>query len=141
MIRLRTFNNHPKDRIHYEDTVPLARRVLKGEGKKHAECNIIFISDKRMRGLHDRYLHDRNTTDVLSFPMSANGGKDVEGEIYISLDQARRQSKIYNVTIKKEIERLVIHGILHLIGYRDKTKREKLKMTKLEDFYLQKRKR
>lgn len=140
MIRLRTFNVHPKHRIRYNDTIRLARKVLQGEGKKHAECNIIFISDKRMKDLNGQYLHRWTTTDVLSFPLNENGGENIEGEIYISLDQAKRQSKFYNVPIKKEIERLVIHGILHLIGYRDNTERERQEMTTLEDFYIQGRK-
>ena len=89
-----------------------------------------------MINLNGRFLHHWYSTDVLSFPVEEIGKRSVEGEIYVNLDQARRQAREYDVSIRNEVGRLVIHGILHLLGYDDKRKDERLKMTMRENVYL-----
>ncbi len=89
-----------------------------------------------MKKLNGTYLRRWTATDVLTFPLHEKGAKTITGEIYVNLDQARRQARIYGVTIKAECARLVIHGALHLIGYDDATPRQKKRMTALEDRYL-----
>ncbi|MBI4547638.1 MAG: rRNA maturation RNase YbeY [Ignavibacteriae bacterium] len=135
MMRIKTFNAHPKYKIRNRETKELACHVLKKEGHRKVECSIIFIDDRRMKELNGTYRHHWYTTDVLSFSLSEYNSK-IEGEVYINVDQARRQARRYNVSIKNEISRLVIHGLLHLIGYEDKTKKERDSMTKLENSYL-----
>ena len=136
MIVIQTFNAHPRHRIRRAETLRLARRVLKGERRTSAECNIVFVDDKRMEKMNGEYLNHWYATDVLSFPLTENGKKKVDGEVYVNLDQARRQSREYKVTMKNEVHRLVIHGLLHLLGYNDKTKRERQRMTHRENLYL-----
>jgi len=136
MIRIQVVNAHPKDRIHQQETVRLVQCVLAGEDQKRADVNIVFIHDRRMVKLHEEYLHHRTTTDVLSFPLHDAGALSVEGEVYVNLDQARRQARHYHVTRMNEIARLVIHGTLHLLGYDDTTSRKKATMTRREDLYL-----
>lgn len=135
MIQVRAFNAHPKYRINARETVRLVRRVLKAEGQQQAECSVIFINDKRMTAMNTRYLNHTYRTDVLSFPFNEEHDT-VSGEVYVNLDQARRQAKEYNVTIRNEVHRLIIHGVLHLAGYEDRTKQQKNIMTIAENTYL-----
>ena len=135
MIQVRVFNAHPKYKVDVRETLLLARHVFSGEGQVKAECSVIFINDKRMTAMNAQYLNHRYATDVLSFPYHEER-EIISGEVYINLDQARRQAKKYKVTIKNEVQRLVIHGVLHLVGYEDETKRQKKRMTVIENTYL-----
>ena len=137
MIRIAVFNAYPKKRVRQRETMCLARHVLKGEGIHNVACNIIFIGDKQMIDLNGKFLNHWYSTDVLSFSLEQNDMHRVEGEVYVNLDQAQRQADEYSVSFKNEISRLVIHGLLHLVGYDDSTKREKQRMTKLENGYLE----
>lgn len=136
MIDIRVVNAHPTYRTSITNTIKVARRVFASEHHTHALCSIVYIDDRRMIDLNGTYLHHRRTTDVLTFPLCEKDDRALAGEIYINLDQARRQAKYYKATIKNEIARLVIHGVLHLVGYNDRTTHQKKKMTKLEDQYL-----
>lgn len=136
MIRVYIFNTHRGYRPDVEMIRRTARRVFRGEKRSDAECNIVFIQDDRMIELNGEYLDHWFTTDVLTFPLSDAEAKELTGEIYINIDQARRQALDYDVFIKDEILRLAIHGTLHLMGYQDTSKRQKAEMTRLEDFYL-----
>jgi rRNA maturation RNase YbeY len=92
-----------------------------------------------MVGLNRKYLKHRTPTDVLSFSLSGQrlrDGEKLEGEVYVNLDQARRQAGLFHESIRNEVARLVIHGILHLVGYDDASMRQKKAMTRLEDAYL-----
>ena len=138
MMQIHVFNAHPKWTIRVKEIIQLARRVFRGQGKHDVECNIIFINDHRMIKLNSTYFDHRYATDVLSFPFDELSGGVISGEVYVDLDQARRQAKEYHVTIKNEVSRLVVHGILHLTGHADTTQRGKRFMTKLENEYLPK---
>lgn len=112
----------------------IAKRIVKGE-KKGLNASVIFIGDAKMRQLNRRFLGKDNTTDVLSFPIEANG-KQVEGEIYISLPQAHRQAPLFGNKPKGEILRLAAHGFLHLLGYDHHTVEDRSKMFVREEKYL-----
>ncbi len=88
---VKVFNTHRKHRVPRTDTIRLIHRVLKGERRKDAELNIVFVDDKQMIEMNRQYLHHNYNTDVLSFSF-AGISKSVEGEIYVNIDQARRQS-------------------------------------------------
>lgn len=79
-------------------------------------CQIIFTDDETLRKMHQDYLDDPNYTDIITFNL---GDTRIEGEIYISYDRAVENAKKYNVTVKNEIYRILIHGLLHLKGYDD----------------------
>ena len=136
MIRVESFNDHPRRRVRHAEVRRAARAVLKGEGTKDALLRLIFTGDAAMRKLNARWLGHRTTTDVISFPLGDDGGGAVEGEVYVNLDQARRQAREYRVTDRSEIARLVIHGSLHLLGHDDATPALRKKMSGLEDRYL-----
>ena len=140
MIHAHAFNAHPKHKIRSREAINLARRVLTGERRMRAEITIVFVTNRRMTYLNREYLGHRYTTDVMSFPLSGSRAKTLEGEVYINLDQARRQAREYNVSIRSEVARLIIHGILHLAGYDDRTRQQKVRMTRMEDLYLRRMK-
>ena len=137
MNSVRVFNAHRKHRIHGSETLRVVRRVLKGERCADAELNVVFVNDKQMIRMNRTYLRHDYTTDVLSFLYSENGKKNLDGEVYVNVDQAKRQSAEYRVTLANELRRLVAHGVLHLLGYTDETKRKRNMMTVKEDRYLQ----
>ena len=112
----------------------LAQRIIKGE-RKTLNASLIFIADAKMKTLNRRFRGKSKTTDVLSFPIETNG-KKVEGEIYISLPQARRQASLFGNQIEGEILRLSAHGFLHLLGYDHLTAKEKSEMFAREEKYL-----
>ncbi len=110
--------------------------MLGGEQCKQAAINIIFTDDRGIQELNKTFLHHHYTTDVLSFPLSGEEEQTLEGEIYINIVQARRQAREYHVRTVNEVGRLVVHGVLHLLGYEDGTKGKRARMTKQENHYL-----
>jgi len=112
----------------------LAKRIATGESKT-LSASLIFIGDAKMKKLNSRFRGKNKTTDVLSFPIEANG-KKVEGEIYISLPQARRQAALFGNKAEEEILRLSAHGFLHLLGYDHHTVEERSAMFAREEKYL-----
>jgi rRNA maturation RNase YbeY len=97
--------------------------------------NIIFTSDNVLLTLNTEYLRHSTLTDIITFDMSEKQG-EISGDIFISVDRAKENSKEYRVTLTNEIRRLIIHGVLHLMGYKDKTQTEKELMREKEEFYL-----
>lgn len=130
------FNNYKKQKIDKGEIVSLVKCVLKGEKSLQRNINIVFVDDEYITQLNKQYLNHNRTTDVISFRL--NDDDKIEGEIYINIEQAKRQAKEYKIRISEELNRLLIHGTLHLIGYTDTTPRTKKKMSLLEDMYLEK---
>lgn len=112
----------------------LVGAVARGEGVSVRDVSVVLLGDTRMKELHARHLDHPWTTDVLSFPYERTPG--IEGEIVVNLDQARRQAPEYGATYRSEASRLVVHGMLHLIGYVDRTVAQRRRMHQLEDQYL-----
>ena len=102
----------------------------------NVDISFIFCNDEFLSKLKKKYFNKNHFTDVIAFRMNEVDEKEIEGEVYISLDRALENSHIYNEPYEKEIIRLVIHGCLHLIGFNDKTKKEKKIMTIMEEEFL-----
>jgi probable rRNA maturation factor len=111
--------------------------VIKEENKILKNINYIFCSDEFLVGLNIKYLNHSTLTDILTFPDDSVTGR-ISGDIYISIERIRENSKKYVQPFEKELHRVMVHGVLHLLGYRDKTKSEKETMTLKEDYYLKK---
>lgn len=109
------------------------QEILKGESHNNNQVNVIFCNDKKILELNRRFRQISKPTDVLSFPFNDS---DLLGEIYISMDTAARQAKEIGHSLDKEIHRLVVHGMLHLLGHNHKRKSERRKMEALESKYL-----
>ena len=91
-----------------------------------------FISSREITYLNIKYLNHHNSTDIITFNYSGSNS-ELDGEIFISLDDCRNNAGMFGVKFKEEMVRLVIHGFLHLLGYNDKNKSEKKKMLELQE--------
>ena len=94
---------------------------------------LIFVSDEFLSDLKSKYFKKNHFTDVIAFRLNEYDKSFVEGEVYISLPRAKENSKIFNEPYAKEVSRLIIHGCLHLMGFKDESKSEKEIMTKNEE--------
>ena len=111
-------------------------QLFKREGKALGGLNYIFCSDKYLLQINRLYLRHDYYTDIITFDLSAPG-EDTLGEIYISLDRVNENASNEDVSFTRELHRVIFHGALHLCGYKDKSKPDKLRMTQMEDKYLQ----
>lgn len=115
-------------------TLKWIERVIKKEGKKPGSINFIFCSDSFLLDINKQYLKHNYFTDIITFDFSE--GKNVSGEIYISLDRVSDNASSLNIKTRDELSRVIVHGVLHLLGYKDHTKSEKKEMRKKEDAYI-----
>ena len=109
--------------------------IFRKEKKDLAGLNYIFCTDKRLLEINRRFLNHDYYTDIITFDLSQDK-KNIEAEIYISSERVRDNAKNHGQTQKKELHRVIFHGVLHLCGYRDKTKAEIEKMREKEEYYL-----
>lgn len=113
--------------------------TAKKEGFEISELNYIFCSDKFLYNINKKYLHHDDYTDIITFDLSTRHPEQkvgLTGEIFISIHRIKENAKLYNTTFHNEINRVMIHGVLHLCGYKDKTKAQKATMRKKEEFYI-----
>ena len=111
--------------------------VIQEEDRVLNELNIIFCSDNYLLQINKTYLNHETLTDIITFDHSETNN-EIEGDIFISIDRVKENALSYNITFKEELLRIMIHGVLHLIGYKDKSENEKQEMTEREDIYLNK---
>ena len=97
--------------------------------------NYIFCSDKYLLKINQQYLDHDTLTDIITFPLSQIG-EPVVAEIYVSIERIKENAKAYKVSYQNELLRVMIHGALHLCGYKDKQKSQRLQMKAKEDYYL-----
>ncbi len=109
--------------------------LFKKEKVGLASINYIFCTDSELLKLNKTYLQHNYNTDILTFDLS-HSNQAKSGEIHISIDRVKANAKLYGVTFSNELTRVIIHGALHLCGYKDKTKREITEMRNKEDIYL-----
>ena len=99
--------------------------------KTPGELSIIFTSNEHLLLLNRDYLNHNYFTDVITFDYSEE--ETVSGDIFISIDQVRENAKIFQAEVEDEIRRVMVHGVLHLIGFNDSTEEEKRVMQKMEN--------
>ena len=108
--------------------------ISKNEGKEIGNLNFLFVDDKEMLKYNKKYLQHESYTDIITFDNSLNN--KIAGDIVISLERVNENAKYYQVSYKYELERVMAHGLLHLLGYNDKNKEEKKIIRKKENYYL-----
>ncbi|MEY4307849.1 MAG: hypothetical protein RL422_52 [Bacteroidota bacterium] len=108
--------------------------VAKQEGKKILELSYVFCSDDYLLQINKEYLNHDTLTDIVTFDNSEDP-KKIEGDIFISIDRVKENGDKLG-TSETELERVMVHGLLHLLGYKDKKKEDKALMTEKEDFYI-----
>ena len=106
--------------------------VLNRSDKSCQGINFIFCSDRYLLEMNKSYLQHDYLTDILTFPV-ALPASEIAADIFISIDRVRDNANTFKVPFTEELHRVMIHGILHLLGYRDKSKAEEKRMRSLED--------
>lgn len=131
--------------------------TIKREKQKAGDISYVFCSDDYLLKLNKDYLDHDTLTDIITFDYSEGEGEKgegdrgqgkggrgnpkpetriVSGDIFISLDRIKENAGKFSVSLEDELHRVMIHGVLHLCGYKDKSKADKAEMTAREDFYL-----
>jgi probable rRNA maturation factor len=110
--------------------------LFQQEDRSLETLSVVFCSDEYLLDMNRRFLQHDYYTDILTFDLSEGGG-NVIGELYISIDRVRENARGLGVSAKEELQRVIIHGALHLCGYKDKLKKQQLLMRQKEERYLQ----
>ena len=138
MINVQIETDQKLVKLKEKSILKLVSVVMKSEDIKIAEILLIFTTDNVLMELKKKYFNQEHYTDVIAFRLNDYNEDKIEGEIYISVPQVRKNAKQYNQEFNKELSRIIIHGSLHLLNYKDKTPQEKIKMTEKEDYFLNK---
>ncbi len=110
--------------------------------RKTGEITFIFCSDEYLININKQYLNHDTFTDIITFDYSkedlkqnslSKGDRGISGDIFISIDRVKENAMKYSKSFENELQRVIIHGVLHLLGYTDKSKSSKEEMTKQED--------
>ena len=110
----------------------IIRYVLNIEKVNFYDINIIFTSDIYVSDLKKRFFLKDEWTDVIAFPLHSNKKEKIEGEVYISMPMAKENANKFNQIYERELSRLIIHGVLHLLDYSDQSLEEKQTMSRME---------
>lgn len=107
--------------------------AIKKEKKKAGDISFVFCNDRFLLALNKKFLKHNTLTDIITFQYPSDS---LTADIYISTQRVKENAKKYAVSFENELHRVMIHGILHLCGYSDKSPAKKAKMRTLEDHYL-----
>lgn len=130
-------NLHPALRlpISHKNVRELVSEVMRNEDCVIDELVLNFVSDSKIRYINKKYLKHDFFTDIITFPYNSDK-KQIDGELFISLDTVRKNGNFYGSGYKEELKRVLIHGCLHLAGYNDRTKSQKELIRARENYYL-----
>lgn len=130
-----SFNYETELQLHNEERLSewISKAII-NEGFNEGEINYIFCDDAYLLKLNVEYLEHDTLTDIISFDYTI--GKQINGDVYISVERVIDNAKDYEVTFENEMSRVLIHGILHYCGYKDKTEVEEAKMRSKENYYI-----
>lgn len=106
-------------------------RIARKHKKTIGELTYVFVSDEHLLSMNQEFLQHDTYTDIITFDYSE--WPVVSGELYISIDRVRDNAKSFRVPVKDELHRVIAHGLLHLCGYKDKTKKDAIEMRKQEE--------
>ena len=109
--------------FHKDHIIQLINLSLKTTKYDQVKINLIFCDNNKLNSFKKKYFDDDVLTDILTFPIKNDN--DLEAEIYISIEMAKFNADEFNVSLNNEISRLIIHGVLHLIGFNDDTENAK----------------
>ena len=106
-------------------------RVILSEGKKEGDISYVFCNDEYLHNINVEYLNHDTLTDIISFDYSL--GNELNGDIFISIERVQDNALDFSVSFDEELKRVMVHGILHYCGYKDKTEEDELLMRAKED--------
>ena len=135
MVRIR--NQQKKIRISQKWIKEVVKEILKDLGYQKWETSILLVDDKQIKVINKKYLHRNRPTDVISFSQIEGEFGHINtrllGDVVISVETARRQAKEASTTLQYEIAFLLIHGILHLLGYDHEGSAEKAREMRVKE--------
>jgi probable rRNA maturation factor len=111
------------------------REVIRSENRQLLNLNYIFCSDAYLLSINQQYLNHNTLTDIITFD-NKEEQDEIESDIFISIDRVRENADKLKVEFDQELHRVLVHGVLHLCGYKDKTPAQRSAMRKREDAYL-----
>ena len=130
-----TFNYETEFKLRTETQIAnWISKSIANEAFNEGYINYIFCDDNYLLDINVKYLKHNELTDIISFDYSL--GKILSGDIFISIDRVKENALKFETNFDHELQRVIIHGILHFCGYKDKTKEDKRLMRKKEDYYL-----
>lgn len=109
--------------------------IIKNEGFNEGEINYIFCDDDYLFKLNMEFLNHDTLTDIISFDYTM--GKEINGDIYISIERVKDNASDFNVDFQAELNRVMVHGVLHYCGYKDKTEDDEKMMRLKENYYIE----
>ena len=119
---------------HPRKTSTWIKKIINKERYHPGEVNYIFCTDAYLLSINQQYLRHNSLTDIITFDYSLEGeGKLISGDIYISTERVEENANTFARPFDEELHRVIIHGILHLLGYSDKTGLDKVLMRKKEE--------
>ncbi len=123
------------DKFDRNDIIDWIKRVFEIENKDTYHIQYIFCDDNTLLEINKKYLEHDTLTDIITFNYNDETGM-ITGDIFISYERVVENASTYNVSVFNELDRVIIHGILHLIGYDDQTLHQEQIMREKEDYYL-----
>ena len=127
-----SFNYENEFELQNEDQIATwISVVIISENKKEGDINYIFCDDDYLLNLNEQYLDHDTLTDIISFDYSV--GNELHGDIFISVERVRENAQDFNVTFEEELKRVLVHGVLHYCGYKDKSEEDEQLMRSKED--------
>ena len=129
-------NTHPTP-VEFAILKEITEKVWRSESTVDGKVSLVIGDDDLMKSLNQQYLGKNSLTDVIAFPLNEIESSVFEGEIYVNLDRVKANADYYGVSFEGELRRVTIHGLLHFLGYDDRTKKNKDVMKRREDFYLE----
>lgn len=110
--------------------------VVEAEGQRIEEINFIFCNDEYLLSINKAYLDHDYYTDIITFDNRENISEHIEADIFVSIDRVKENAQNLNIQFELELSRVMVHGLLHLLGYHDKSEQEILQMREKEEAYL-----
>ncbi|MDO4736031.1 MAG: rRNA maturation RNase YbeY [Bacteroidia bacterium] len=132
---IRFYQKETKFNLQYKAIVKKwIKGVVEASGKRVGDINIIFCDDESLLEINKQFLNHNYYTDIITFDYCE--GVTISGELYISVDTVEANAKEYEVSFRDEMHRVIIHGILHLIGFDDHSEQQTAQMREQEDLAL-----
>ncbi|MHC4605863.1 MAG: rRNA maturation RNase YbeY [Planctomycetota bacterium] len=129
-------NLQRKVRIPRKDAERIVRAVLRGEKAGKHPLSLVFVTDRRIHALNRAFLRHDRPTDVIAFAFDDPAPGGVRGEVVVSAERAAREARDRGIPVREEVLRYVAHGVLHVLGYDDRTPAKKKKMWARQEKYL-----